>query len=97
MIYMVTRENVHIIILEPSNLEQLRSGFVHSPSEAIPQFIVAYSPDIQWTADRIKEAVKDGTISSDVLDAIIKEGRQRPEVEDRPYHPINVITRRKPQ
>lgn len=97
MIYIVTRENVHIIILEPSNLEQLRSGFVHSPSEATPQFIVTYSPDIVWTAARIKEAVKEGTIGSDVLDAIIKDSQQRPEVALRPYHHIDVITRRKPQ
>lgn len=97
MIYIVTREHEHIVILEPQNLKQIREGVVHTPPQAIPRFLITYSPDIEWTSARIKEAVEDGAIGASELQEIIREGHQRAEVATRPHHQIEVIAQKKPQ
>lgn len=78
MIYLITKSNQRIVILEPSNVGQLLSGgLVTAPDK---ELILAYSPDIQFTADLIKRAVADESISGAELSRILEESQKREEV-----------------
>jgi hypothetical protein len=88
MLYFNTSNGQHIVILEPENLEALKTGqFAVSPNKAV---MIAYTPDAEWLQDQLITHVHDLTPES--LDYMIKKSQQRPEKRGRAHHPpIEVI------
>ena len=83
MIYLKTTSGQHFIVLEPANIEQLKSGIpLHTPTHEI---LLAYSPDIIWTSEQIKKALEGRTLDVAALEAILEEGLSRPEIKERAY------------
>lgn len=91
MIYAVTKHGQFLVVLEPGNLDRLRvGGSVKSPDGTI---MIVFSPDIMWTAARIREAVEaNGTIDAETVDKILVDSQHRPEVKERPYHHLDIIS-----
>jgi hypothetical protein len=97
VIYMQGKNGQHIIILEPSNLDQLKTGrVVHTPDNDKCTLLM-YSPDIVWTGTQIKKAfhMADGSIDVEELQRIVDESQSRPEIRERPYHHTELISGRR--
>lgn len=72
-----------LIILEPGNIESIRSGglaLTHDRSVSI-----AYAPDHVWLQREILKIGGDRLQPEDLTE-LLKAGLKRPEVINRPYH-----------
>lgn len=83
MIYLVMNDR-KLIILEPGNLEHVRAGGIATtPDQSIA---VAFAPDIPWLQEQVMKIGGDKLTPDDVV-RLLKEGLDRPEVVERPFHP----------
>ena len=80
MIFMRLINGQSVIIIEPGNIDRLKSGLpLYSPDGGT---MLAFSPDMLWTMDQIQAmvAINDGRLDPETLAFILKEGMERPEV-----------------
>jgi hypothetical protein len=73
MIYFTTKDGQAIAIVEPGNLDQMRSGEpLVTPDR---KFMMAYVPDMRWFHTRFQKMVHEsqGVIDAEALDALLKE------------------------
>lgn len=96
MIYLAAKNGKHVIVLEPSNIDNLlKGGIVHTPDEAA-QILIAYQPDIVWTADELKKECEisnnDAGLDIDTFFKILKFGMSREKVTERPYQHIEWVS-----
>lgn len=83
--------NLSILVLEPGNIDRLKEGKpLTSPDEAVT---VCYTPDMTWTMAKLRGLFEKDNLNSEVLEEVLKEGINRPEVRDRPWHPLEMHTR----
>lgn len=80
MIYFTTTDGRAVLIVESGNIERLKSGkMMKTPDE---QFLVCYTPDMEWTTDQFKAMLAiNRNVDPAVLDFILKEGMKREEVK----------------
>jgi len=80
MIYFTTKDEKHVLIIEPRSIEKLLAG---DPLVTIDdKVIVAYTPDINWTKDELVKVFNapESTITPEKLDEILKEGIARSQI-----------------
>jgi hypothetical protein len=84
MLYM-SGDKVKIIILESSNLDELRKG--HAARTPDGSVLIAWCPDPVWLADKIMDTKGDGA----AIGKLIVEASKRPEKPSpRPRHAPHV-------
>jgi hypothetical protein len=74
MIYFTTKDEKHLLIIEPRSIEKLLAG---DPLVTIDdKVIVAYTPNISWTRDELVKVFNtpESTLLPEKLDEILKEG-----------------------
>jgi hypothetical protein len=81
-----------LVILEPGNLDLIQIGkpVVIPLSHQVPELpslklSIAYTPDIVWIRDRLREGMP--------LPQAIESSLTRPEVHSRPSHPPEIFER----
>lgn len=78
MIYAITESDQYVLIIEPGNLKKLKEGRpMRSPDDKV---VVCYTPDMPWTIEAMKGAMRGGKVDTDLLIAILEEAAKRPEV-----------------
>lgn len=80
MIFIGMKDGSTLIILEPGNIERMRDGKpLISPDNRV---MVAFTPDMEWTQDRIMEMLRNagGKVDPKLVDDILRAGLNRPVV-----------------
>jgi hypothetical protein len=83
MIYLKSSEGVHIVILEPGNIDAMKTGGAEKTPNG--QVWVAYTPDVVWLGEQIMANMD--KLNPETIARLIEESQRRPEVRERPYHP----------
>jgi len=77
MIYFTSKDEKHVMIIDHQTIHKLLIGdAVVSPDNLV---IIAYTPDMAWTADELKKVFSDpeALLSPAKLDEILREGIAR--------------------
>lgn len=83
MLYLTTKAGQKIVVLETSNIDEIKKG---RPAVVQDQsVIIAWTPDPVWLADKIMGAGSDAM----EIGRLIDEAAKRPQQPPRPYHKPN--------
>lgn len=78
MIYMRLGDGTYMLVVEPSNVTQIKAGHpLITPDE---RFVICYTPDVLYVEQKIQEAQSKGPLTGSDLDEIIRGAAGRREV-----------------
>jgi len=84
VLYFGTKDGQHIVVLEPENMEALKSGlFAKTPNKSV---LIAYTPDSAWLGEQIM--MNADKLDPETLERLILESQRRPEKRGRAQHPM---------
>lgn len=93
MVYLMTTDGQHVIVLEPESVDKLQArSFVHTPDNAV---LIAATNDADWLGAQLIKHADD--LTPNLIIKLIEESQQRPVVRtSNTRHPeIQVIKKGK--